>query len=143
MARLLQEHRSEARRDSRVGNALALYINFARLMVARDRERLGWNNVSKLESIALRAPKIVADLEARAEKLDSRLTVLETKGNGAFDKWDGHLSSQEKAVAIAEDAINRLSNGAPPLDDLATDLPGEPSAGAPFPQPGAGGGAAS
>ena len=122
--------------------ALKTYIKFAATMVARDRHILGWNNVSKLETIALRAPKIVADLEARAEKLDSRLTALESKGHGAFDKWDGHLSSQEKAVSIAEDAINRLSNGAPPLDDLAHDLPGEPSAGVPFRQPGAGGGAA-
>ena len=92
--------------------------------------------MSKLENIALRAPRIVADLEARAEKLDSRLTALESKGHGAFDKWDGHLSSQEKAVSIAEDAINRLSNGAPPLDDSG---PGSP--GTPFREPGAGGSA--
>ena len=85
--------------------------------------------MSKLQSVAARAPKIVADLEARAEKLDARLTALEAKGNGAFDKWDGHLSEQESAVAVAEDAINRLSNGGPPLDDS-------------FRQPGAGGGAA-
>jgi hypothetical protein len=137
MAGLPQERvGAPGRRDRDRTDALALYINFARLMVARDRERLGWNNVSKLENIALRAPKIVADLEARAEQLDSRLTALESKGNGAFDKWDGHLASQEKAVAVAEDAINRLSNGAPPLDDLAHDSPG-----APFHEPGAGGGA--
>jgi hypothetical protein len=113
--------------------ALRTYIDFATLMVARDRKILGWTTMSKLETIALRAPKIVADLEARAEQLDSRLTALESKGNGAFDKWDGHLASQEKAVAIAEDAINRLSNGAPPLEDSSP----------PFQQPGAGGGATS
>jgi len=109
---------------------LKTYIEFATLMVARDRHILGWNNVSKLENIALRAPKIVADLEARADKLDSRLTALESKGNGTFDKWEGHVDSQEKAVSIAEDAINRLSNSGPP------------DTKEPFRQPGAGGGAA-
>lgn len=112
-----------------LAQALKTYIEFATMMVARDRHILGWTGMSKLENIALRAPKIVADLEARAEKLDSRLTALETKGHGAFDKWDGHLSSQEKAVATAEDAINRLSNNGPPLDDSSP----------PFRQPGAGG----
>ena len=102
--------------------------------------------MSKLQSVAARAPKIVADLEARAEKLDTRLTALESKGHGTFDKWDGHLSEQESAVAVAEDAINRLSNGGPPLDDSAPSLPEGlkvlQAAGAPFREPGAGGGAA-
>ena len=105
--------------------------------------------MSKLQNIADRAPRIVAALEARAEKLDSRLTALEKNGNGAFDKWDGHLAEQESAIAVAEDAINKLSNGGPPLDDSGpasreglppvespTALPGRP-----FREPGAGGGA--
>lgn len=87
--------------------------------------------MSKLQTIATRAPQIVADLEAQAEKLDSRLTALESKGNGAFGKWNDHLTAQESAIAVAEDAINRLSNGAPPLDDSSP----------PFRPPGAGGGA--
>ena len=39
-------------------NALRTYINFARLMVERDRERLGWTTMSKLQNIADRAPRI-------------------------------------------------------------------------------------
>ena len=108
-------------------------------MVERDRERLGWTTMSKLQNIADRAPKIVAALEARADKLDSRLTALETRGNGAFDKWDGHLAEQESAVALAEDAVNRLTNGGPPLEDSAPVSPA--ITGAPFREPGAGGGA--
>lgn len=90
--------------------------------------------MSKLQSVAARAPKIVADLEARAEKLDSRLTAIESKGQTTFDKWDGHLNQAEEAVAAAENAINQLSNGGPPLDDSSPPLP--------FRQPGAGGSAA-
>jgi hypothetical protein len=92
--------------------------------------------MSKLENIAARAPKIVADLEAQADKLDARLTALESKGNGAFGKWNDHLAAQESAIAVAEDAINKLSNGGPPLEDSQPASP-------PFRQPGAGGGAAS
>ncbi len=102
--------------------------------------------MSKLQTIATRAPQIVADLEAQAEKLDSRLTALEQKGNGAFGKWNDHLTEQESAISVAEDAINRLSNGAPPLDDSGPasreGLPAATIAGAPFREPGAGGGAA-
>jgi hypothetical protein len=108
-------------------------------MVERDRKILGWTRgapMGKLQTIAARAPKIIADLEARAGKLDDRLTALEAKGHGTFDRWEGHLSEQESAVAAAEDAVNQLSNGGPPLDDSSP-----PSV--PFRQPGAGGGAAS
>ena len=98
--------------------------------------------MSKLQNIADRAPKIVAALEARADKLDSRLTALETKGNGAFDKWDGHLAEQESAVALAEDAVNRLTNGGPPLEDSGPASREGLITGAPFREPGAGGGAA-
>ena len=106
-------------------------------MVERDRERLRWTKMSKLQNIATRAPQIVADLEAQAEVLDSRLTALEAKGRGAFGKWNSHLAEQESAIAVAEDAINKLSNGGPPLEDSAPASPGHP-----FREPGAGGGAA-
>jgi hypothetical protein len=94
--------------------------------------------MSKLQSIADRAPKIVAALEDRAGKLDERLTKLESTGNGVFDRWDGHVSEQEKAVAVAEDAINRLSNAEPPSTTAASPPAATPP---PFRQPGAGGGA--
>lgn len=108
-------------------------------MVERDRERLGWTGMSKLENIAARAPRIVADLEAQADKLDARLTALETKGNGAFGKWNEHLAAQESAISVAEAAINQLSNGGPPLEGSPPVSPGAPTAGAPFREPGAGG----
>jgi hypothetical protein len=115
------------------GRALSLYINFARLLVERDRRIYREITMTKLQNLADRAPKIMADLEARAGTLDERLSKIEAKGHGAFDKWDGHLDAQEKAIAVAENAINQLSNS-PPLEDS----PPEPQ----FQQPGAGNGAA-
>lgn len=73
--------------------------------------------MSKLQNFASRAPKVVADLEARAEKLDPLLTKLESKGHDTFDKWQSHIDQSAKAIADAADAINTLSNGGPPLDD--------------------------
>jgi hypothetical protein len=109
-------------------------------MVERDRKILGWTNMSKLQNIAARAPQIVADLEDAADRLDSRLTALQAKGHTAFGKWNDHLAEQESAIAVAEDAINKLSNGGPPLEGSSP--PSPPTAAVPFRQPGAGGGAA-
>ena len=111
--------------------AVSIYINFARLLVQRDRRIYRETMMSKLENVASRAPQILADLEARAEQLDKRLSGLDEKGRSTFARWDSHLDKQDQAVAAAEDAINRLSNS--PLPDS----PPEP----PFPQPGAGDGA--
>ena len=88
--------------------------------------------MSKLQHVASRAPEIVAALEARAEKLDQRLTNLDQKGQATFNKWDDHIDQQDEAITAAENAINQLSN---------SPLPGSP-AEQPFPQPGAGNGAA-
>lgn len=87
--------------------------------------------MSKLENIASKAPQILAGLEARADKLDQRLTRLDERGHGTFDKWESHLDKQDQAVTAAENAINQLSNS--PLEDS----PSEP----PFRPPGAGDGA--
>jgi hypothetical protein len=73
--------------------------------------------MSKLANFADRAPGIIAALEARADTTDARHTALQVRGTSVFDRWDAHADAQAKAIATAEDAINRLSNGAPPLDD--------------------------
>ena len=112
-------------------DALKTYINFARLMVQRDRRIYRETMMSKLQHVASRAPDVIAALEARAEKLDARLTRLDQKGHATFDKWDIHLDQADKAMAEAENAINQLSNAGPPLDDSPT----------PFQPPGAGNGA--
>jgi len=111
--------------------AITTYIQFATLMVRRDRQIYRSTMMSKLENIASRAPQIIAGLEARADELDQRLTKLDKTGQHTFNKWNDHLGNQEKAIAAAEDAINRLSNS--PLPDSAPEQP--------FPQPGAGNGA--
>lgn len=105
--------------------ALTTYINFARLMVERDR-RIYRFQMSKLQNFAARAPKILADLEKRADALDPQLTKLETTGHETFDRWKNHIDETGKAIAQAQDAINALSNGGPPLDDSFR----EPGAGA-------------
>lgn len=71
------------------------------------------NRMGKLAQIAQRAPQVVKELEARADKLGPRLDALEKRGNATFDKWEGHLGEQEAAISEAENAINQLSNGAP------------------------------
>ena len=101
--------------------------------VALEQKRLyRENGMSKLQHVATRAPQIIAELEGRAEQLDKRLTKLSMHGHDTFDKWDSHLDEADKAVSEAENAINQLSNS--PLPESSPEQP--------FPQPGAGNGAA-
>lgn len=72
--------------------------------------------MGKLQNLAARAPAVIAQLEKRADVLDARLTKLEGRGNETFDKWENHLTAQDRAVTEAENAINQLSNSGP-LDD--------------------------
>ena len=75
--------------------AITTYIQFATLMVRRDRQIYRSTMMSKLENIASRAPQIIAGLEARADELDQRLTKLDKTGQQTFNKWNDHLGNQE------------------------------------------------
>lgn len=73
--------------------------------------------MSKLSNFAARAPQILKDLDAQADELSPSLDKLEKTGQDVFTRWKTHIAETSAAIATAQNAINQLSNGAPPLSD--------------------------
>lgn len=113
---------------------LATYINFARLMVERDRRMFAGlqgkrSSMGRLDEFAEDVPDIVLNLEDTFGSLHERAKNLREKGEEVADKWQRHLDGRANAIAKAEAAINRIANV--PLPDSkppptpSTSKPGE------------------
>ena len=94
-------------------DSIATYINFARLLVERDR-RIEQIRMGKIDEFANGVTDTLADLETRFGGLGARAQKLKEKGETVADRWEQHFEAQAKSLAAAEDAINRLSNVPPP-----------------------------
>lgn len=77
-------------------------------------------DMTKLAAFAAKAPQVVKDLEAQADKLAPQLDTLAAKGKDVFARWQAHVNEQTKELADAENAINQLSNAAPPSNQGGT-----------------------
>lgn len=68
----------------------------------------------KFKTLATRMRQVPQDLESRADKLSARLDTLQQRGDKAFEGHERFLDGVESGVSAAEDALNQLTNGAPP-----------------------------
>lgn len=73
--------------------------------------------VAQLTALAGLRKTVVSGLETRAQKLADRLKALEERGNTVMSKHEQALDDTEAEIKEAEDAVNQLSNGGPPLAD--------------------------
>jgi len=73
--------------------------------------------MSKLKGLPSFAKGVMAELEERAGELTDRLNAVRSKGDAAFSKWKSEIDTVEQVVLDAENAVNQLSNGGPPLED--------------------------
>lgn len=60
---------------------------------------------------------VTSSLEARAQNLTDRLAELHRRGDDVMSRHEQQLDAVEADIVQAEDAINQLSNGGPPLTD--------------------------
>lgn len=88
---------------------LTVYVNFARLMVERDR-RMELVRMGKIDEFANGVTDTLADLEQRFGGLGAKAQALKEKGETVAGRWEQHFEAQAKSLAAAEDAINRISN---------------------------------
>lgn len=73
--------------------------------------------VAQLTALAGLSKMVTSSLEARAQKLTVRLEDLQRRGDTVMSKHETMLDSTEAQIREAEDAVNQLSNGGPPLAD--------------------------
>jgi hypothetical protein len=59
---------------------------------------------------------LVREMDAKAGALADRLQKARDRSSEALGKFDAYVGSVEAAAQEAEDTINQLTNGAPPLD---------------------------
>lgn len=119
-------------------DALTIYIDFARLIVERDRrfyQLMMRGKMSKLQAIADRIKDTKRKLDDEADKLAVKLDGIDKNAPAAFDRGHRFLDAQQADVAAIEDTLRQLSNL--PLDDST----GSPVDSPPFREPGAGTGA--
>jgi hypothetical protein len=67
----------------------------------------------KFAQLAERTKTVPAALDAAATSALDKLDAVEARGGMAFANLDSVVSDANAAVAIAEDAVNQLTNGGP------------------------------
>lgn len=70
----------------------------------------------KLQALSSKLRDVTQQIEARAEKLSSRLDVADGKSADADARAHAELDKIEQAVRSVEDLVNQMSNGGPPLE---------------------------
>lgn len=94
-------------------DCLRIYIDFARLMVVRDRRILAMirdAKMGKLDEFADNVPDTLKQLEDKFGGLQERANELLKRGDEVASKWGAHMDGRDKALTAAENAINRISN---------------------------------
>lgn len=86
-------------------------------------------DMSKLSAFAAKAPQVIKDLEAMADEVTPQLDALASSGGKVMAQWKSHIADTVKDIAVAQDAINQLSNGAPPLADSPAPAQSAPASG--------------
>lgn len=66
--------------------------------------------MSKLNSFADEVNEDLGDLEQMFGNLYERKQLLKERGREVAGRWDEYFTEQTKALAAAENAINRISN---------------------------------
>jgi hypothetical protein len=71
----------------------------------------------KLNNLASLAGDAMKAIDGKAAALAERIAKLNERSDEVFGKWHKSLDGTEKSISAAEDALNRLSNGAPTEED--------------------------
>jgi hypothetical protein len=66
--------------------------------------------MSALDEFADNINDIVANHDARFRKLNERKQALQIRGDDIAAGWESYFADQEKQLAAAEAALNRISN---------------------------------
>lgn len=74
---------------------------------------------NKFSELADRIARTRKALDARADKLITRVETLGEKGNAAFDQHEATIDEHERGITSMEEALSGLigHNGAPVLDE--------------------------
>jgi hypothetical protein len=66
--------------------------------------------MSQLDEFADNVNDIVAGHNARFQKLNDAKRALQVRGNDIADRWEEYFINEAKQLAMAEAALNRISN---------------------------------
>ena len=66
--------------------------------------------MSQLDEFADNVNDIVAGHNERFRKLNDAKRALQVKGNDIADRWEEYFINEAKQLAMAEAALNRISN---------------------------------
>lgn len=89
---------------------LTEYINFARVMVERDRRIQRELRMGKLSDLADRIKDTKARLEAEADNLASKLDDIDALAPKAFERGHAFIEAQQAEVDEIDAVLRQLSN---------------------------------
>lgn len=78
-------------------------------MVERDR-RIELVRMGKIDEFAGSVNEVLTDLDQAFGNLSAKAKLLKEKGADVAGRWEQHFAEQSKAIAVAEAAINKVSN---------------------------------